>query len=316
MPRGRGGGDIRGGGVEELHQSRPGPRLFVDRVGSSVAQVSWVPLGGVGEEAASFEVELRRYPEKSGRDLHKEPRLESLGCFVVPGGTSARNQTLRRLRPLQWHRARCRAVGEGRSWVSEWSQEESFKTLSVEAARARGCRMTADGFFAPSERRVCAAVRGGVASSTPAARAAAEVDAPEGGAADGEGGSFGYPGRALLPSVEEIADLRAQVVNERLNEAFGPATESTVKEILDARHCKGGFSDYVRLGARYSRPPDTRDQRMQRMRLVLAAQEIYEPSYGSNPWFMGPLYYEDEAAGDEDLGRRIVEAAAAAVGGA
>lgn len=261
--------------------SRPGPRLFVDRVGSNAVEVSWEPLGGVGLEAQAFEVELRGLRCSSNADGNQESAfaLGSLGRFLVPGGGSARSHTVRRLRPLQRHRARVRALGPGQSWASNWSNEVTFMTLSIEAARVAGRRMTADGFFAPSEQNIC-----GVVQSTGTDDGIEAADLAD-----------------LLPTPEEVSQLRAQGLRDLLSSAFGPESEDVVKEMLDARSCRGGWQEFVRHGTRYSRPPADRQRRMQRMRLVIAAQELYKPEYAEgNVWHMGPFFYDEP-------GRSILE---------
>eukprot|EP00929_Paragymnodinium_shiwhaense_P049422 TRINITY_DN24929_c0_g1_i1.p1 TRINITY_DN24929_c0_g1~~TRINITY_DN24929_c0_g1_i1.p1 ORF type:complete len:524 (+),score=131.56 TRINITY_DN24929_c0_g1_i1:64-1635(+) len=355
---------------EDRTRQRPGPRLFVDRVNSNAAEVSWVPLGGTGEEAAAYELEVRRYRDRgpavarrvgssSGRRGGvEEPELESLGCFLAQGAAAARRSILRRLRPLTWHRVRCRALGSRRCWVSAWSEEVSFKTQSFEEAREAGRRLSANAFFAPSERKICAAVQGsrggggdgGVAAAiAAAARWAAEVgdtaaaealgaaeedleEPPADEEDDDEGGDPGWARfrsrprprstsrERLLPSRAEVASLRTEALTEQLNDAFGPpvASGTTVKDLLDARYAQGGWRDFVRSGSRCGLgPPEKRDERLQRMRLVIAAKELYEPGLADgNPWFMGPLHYGEET-GDaeiEGLSRRILEAAAAAAG--
>lgn len=258
-------------------RARPGPRLFVDAVASNAANVSWEPLGGVGEEAVAFEVEALHRPQ--GRSSGSRAELESLGCFLAPGDSAARRYVFRCLRPMHWHYVRVRALGPSRAWTSAWSNEVPLKTLSVEAARAAGRRMTPDGFFEPSERRICSAVQGG--------DVVAGADA------------------GLLPAAAEAAHLRTPLVHEELNEVFGALGYVAVKDLLDARYCKGGWSDFVKLGKSYSRPPAESEQRRRRMRLVIAARELYDPSYvEGNPWSMGPFYYEE-------TGRQIMEAAAA-----
>eukprot|EP00427_Karlodinium_veneficum_P027938 CAMPEP_0169205798 /NCGR_PEP_ID=MMETSP1016-20121227/12703_1 /TAXON_ID=342587 /ORGANISM="Karlodinium micrum, Strain CCMP2283" /LENGTH=131 /DNA_ID=CAMNT_0009282955 /DNA_START=127 /DNA_END=522 /DNA_ORIENTATION=- len=88
-----------------------------------------------------------------------------------------------------------------------------------------------------------------------------------------------------------------------------------VKNVLDARYCKGGWRDFVKHGARYSQPPSERGQRMQRMRLVVAAKENYQPSYSDeNPWSMGPFYYEELGRLTMEASRRIEQRIAAAGG--
>lgn len=247
---------------------RPGPRLFLDRFGSANAELSWVPLGGVGDDAEGYEVDVRGYVGGRGA-VDSEPNLESLGSTIAPGGASARSIMLRRLRPLRWHRVRVRAFGPERSWQSCWSNEASFKTLSEEAARAAGyTSTTSEHIFAPSERQI-----------------SSSVCAPDAGMSDSE----------LLPTADEIARHRADLFADDLRDAFGPARSRVVtKDLLDARSCKAGWQSFVRSGTRYSRPPSEREKRMQRMRLVLAAQELYNPTYAEgNEWAMGPFYYED-----------------------
>merc|ERR1719247_1002900 len=149
------------------------------------------------------------------------------------------NYTLRRLRPLRHHRVRVRAVGHERSWLSAWSNEVSFKTTSVEAARDSGNRISADGFFVPSERRLRKSVCG--------------------------------------DAREETFD---SAIDDILGSALGTMEEgAVVKDLLDARLCRGGSREFIRHGRRYSQPPSERQQRMQRMRLVVTAKELYQPHY-------------------------------------
>jgi len=159
-----------------------------------------------------------------------------------------------------------------------------MKTLSVEDARASGHVLTSDPFLVRSERQIRAAVRSeGISGSI----LAGEEDVA-----------------SLLPTAAEVRQMRARAISERLNDAFGPSSDKAVKDLLDARSCQTGWSSFVRLGAKYSRPPETREQRMQRMRLVIAAQELYDSEYAEgNPWSMGPFYYED-------IGLAAMEAAA------
>lgn len=123
--------------------------------------------------------------------------------------------------------------------------------------------MTADGFFARSEQRICKSVCGG----------------------NGE-------------------DTVEAALGDILSSSLGAEDEAVAaKGLLDARYCKGGWQDFVRHGARYSQPPSEREQRMQRMRLVISAKDLYKPDYSDgNPWSMGPFYYEE-------LGRLTMEAA-------
>lgn len=176
---------------------------------------------------------------------------------------------LRRLRPLEYYRVRVRALGPHRTWVSAWSVEVSLKTLSMAAARAANHEMTAERFFVPSERRIASVVMG---SDTVAGDAALDV----------------------LPTAEELSELRARDICDRLNSALGPLDRDAVKDLLDARLCAGGQKEFVKAGARYSQPSAEREQRMRRMRLAIAAQELYKPAYADgNPWCMGPFYYEE-----------------------
>jgi len=43
---------------------------------------------------------------------------------------------------------------------------------------------------------------------------------------------------------------------------------------LDARYCQRGWPDFVQHGARYSRPPQQREERLRRMRLAIAAEDV------------------------------------------
>lgn len=214
----------------------------------------------------AYEVEVRTRATSGN-----EPKLVCLGTRLVPGGAAARSYTVRRLRPSRYHHVRVRALGPARSWVSAWSNELSTMTLSEEAARAAGHRMTANGFFAPSERCIADVLRGDRLGRS-ADRVVGAVDEPP-----GEG---------------DMEGLR--VAAEGLHQAFGHLDVDR-KELLDARKCQGGLADYVRLGMRYSRPSSSRDRRIQRMRLALTAQDMYDATFADgNAWFMGPLYYDRE----------------------
>jgi len=257
---------------------RRGPRIFLDRTGSNAAEISWIVVGDLETVAAAFEVELfgHRSPSSHPRGGDGADSLlgEHLGRFLVPGGSAARSHTLRRLRPLRRHRARVRALGPRKEWMSAWSDDVSFMTLSVEAAQEAGHRMTADGFFARSEQRICRSVCGG-------------------------GG-----------------DSLEQALGDILGSALGAEGKaSAVKNLLDARSCKDGWQDFVRHGARYSQPPSERQQRMQRMRLVLSSKELYKPEYADgNAWSMGPFYYEEVGRLTMEAAQRVEERIAAAGG--
>lgn len=225
-------------------------------------------LGDLAAEASAFEVELLGVRSDRGCSRHSDDiQPEKLGRFVVPGGARPRNYTLRRLRPFRLHWVRVRALGPQRSWESAWSNEESFHTLSTEAARSAGHSMTADGFFVESERRICRSVCTG------------GIDA------------------AISEATFDSA------IGDILTSVLGPQDQgATVKDLLDARSCKGPWQDFVKHGARYSQPPAQRQQRMQRMRLVVTAKDLYKPQYAEeNQWSMGPFYHEE-------LGRLTMEA--------
>eukprot|EP00931_Biecheleriopsis_adriatica_P065409 TRINITY_DN39939_c0_g1_i1.p1 TRINITY_DN39939_c0_g1~~TRINITY_DN39939_c0_g1_i1.p1 ORF type:complete len:381 (-),score=68.29 TRINITY_DN39939_c0_g1_i1:27-1142(-) len=248
---------------------RPAPLLFSDRVGSNMAAVSWEPLGGVAPEAAFYEIELYRHrsvPSRASRQGHEEG-LERLGTFCAPGGPGARNFCLQRLEPLRWYRARVRAVGAGRSWVSSWSREVSFKTLSIKEARAAGLHVSADNFLVKSERCIHSA--------------AIEEQSPE-------------SSEDLLPTPEEVERMRLEHVLDLLGDTTNVSNYKGVKNMLDARYCKGGWQDFVKMGSRFGRPASQREERLDRMKLVLAAEELYGHDYPKqNAWSMGPFYYEE-----------------------
>lgn len=266
---------VSSGGFQSSEAFRRGPRIFLDRVGSNSAKVSWIVVGDLEADATAFEVELFGHRSQPGVEADEDLRGEQLGRFIVPGGSKARAYTLRRLRPLRQHRARVRALGPRKNLMSAWSDEVSFMTLSVEAARAAGHRMTADGFFAQSEHRICESVCGG----------------------NGED-----------PLEAALGDI--------LSSALGAEDKAgAVKGLLDARYCKGGWRDFVRHGARYSQPPSERERRMQRMRLVISAKDLYKPDYSDgNPWSMGPFYYEELGRLTMEAAQRVEERIAAAGG--
>lgn len=139
--------------ARELPAGQPGQaaafgvRLFSEHSTSNTVTVSWQLLGNPVHDVF-FEISLR-----SG--------AQNLGSFVAPGGRDARSFTARHLQPLRWHRVRCRAVQHSDQRVaSEWSNEVSLKTGSLEEAKAAGRPMTADRFFVESEQGICALVRG------------------------------------------------------------------------------------------------------------------------------------------------------------
>jgi len=255
---------------------RHGPRLFLEHAGSNAAEVSWVPLGGLAEEASAYEVELLGFRNAVKGQDYDTGEKEQLGRFIVPLGPEARSYTLKRLRPSRHHCAKVRALGPQRSWESAWSNEVFFMTTSIEAAKEAGSRMTSDGFFVPSERHICRSVCG--------------------------------HGRE---------DMLGTAIDDILGSALGAAEQgTTVKDLLDARSYQGGWPSFVRHGNRYSQPPSERQKRMQRMRLVVTAKELYKPEYADgNPWSMGPFYYEEVGRLTMEAEQRIQERIAAAGGG-
>merc|ERR1711920_218911 len=89
----------------------------------------------------------------------------------------------------------------------------------------------------------------------------------------------GHPTTGLLPSPAEIADLRLQHIGGLLNYALGATSGDGVKELLDARTCRGGSSEFARFGMRYSHLPEHKERRRLRLRLTIAAKELYGDSY-------------------------------------
>ena len=245
-------------GVPILQEDlQPAPRLFVDRVGSNVADISWEPLGGGQVRAAFFEIALFGYGTRSRRT--ESPQLQKLGTFAAPSG-NARSYRLVRLEPVRWHRAKVRAVGPDRSWVSEWSNEVSFRTVSLLDARDAGCHVASEAFLVKSERLIQKCVT-----------------------------DHNLEGPLPLPTRE---DLRVQQVRQLL----GPSTQlygHVTTKLLNARYSKGGWPDFVKHGARFSRPAALREERLKRMQLVIAAEELYGPAHPrANEWCQGPFYYE------------------------
>ncbi|CAE7368860.1 unnamed protein product [Symbiodinium natans] len=234
--------------------AQPALRLFVDRVGSNVAEVSWELLGG-RLSVAFFEVTLLGYQRARRRE--GDPQLQKLGTFAVSGGGSVRTYCFNRLEPLRWHRARVRAVGPHKSWVSEWSNEVSFRTLSLLDAKDAGLHVVSDGFLVKSERLLQKCVT--------------DQDVP-------------------LPTREE---LQVRQVRQLLGASTLQSCEAATTKLLNARYSKGGWPDFVRQGARFSRPAASREERMKRMQLAIAAEELFGPVYPrNNEWCQGPFYYE------------------------
>lgn len=227
---------------------RMGIRLFGEGATSNAVTVSWQVLGGPAPGNVFFEVNVRA-------------GVQSLGSFSVPGGDGACSFTVRRLQPLRWHRVRCRAVRQRpHEGASAWSNEVALKTVSLEDAVAAGRPVTADRFFAESERAINGLVRG------------------------------------LAPGDGEVG-----AVTRGTNAGMGALGDIAVKDLLDARSYRGGCREFARCGMRYSRQPESRDIRLRRMRIAVAAQELYPPEYAhGNAWSMGPFYHEAR-------GRKLLE---------
>jgi len=251
-----------------LLSSRPGPRLFAGRVGSHTVEVSWEPLGGVGLEAASYEAEVRRHRSLSSQ-LSSQRR----------GGVDQDLESL------------------GSFHVPGGPTVRSFTLRRLQPIRWHRIRVRALG----PERSWVSGWSSEVSVKTLSIEAAREA------------GLHVSADSFLVPSERRIC-AAANWLAEAGDESPARQAEAEVydgypvKSLLDARACQGGWPDFVRLGARYSRPPATRDVRLHRMKLVLAAQELYNPKYSEgNPWFLGPFYYEE--AGRKGLEAETAEAA-------
>jgi len=239
--------------------TRPAPRVFVEDIGSNTAELSWELLEESNE--GFFEVALFGYDRSSRlRDGHDGPSLAKLGNFRVEGGHLARRFRLQHLEELRWYRVKLRMLAPQRRWMSEWSNEVSFRTLSCGAARAAGRLVGSNNFLVKSERllRLC-------------------VDDSQ-----------------LEENATEIERLKVQFVRDLFGTAGSQSSEVATNNLLDARYCQRGWPDFVQHGARYSRPPQQREERLRRMRLAIAAEELYGSEYPlQNAWFQGPFYYEE-----------------------
>jgi hypothetical protein len=106
-------------------------------------------------------------------------------------------------------------------------------------------------------------------------------------------------GRPLVPERPRRTAGRA---SSTLNAEFGEiSVEEATRECLHARKCKN-WSDFVREGQHCGRDPKTRQKRLQRLRMVVAQAEQYDPAYArEGRWAMGPFYADER-------GRRVYEA--------
>eukprot|EP00405_Crypthecodinium_cohnii_P020576 CAMPEP_0206468244 /NCGR_PEP_ID=MMETSP0324_2-20121206/29499_1 /ASSEMBLY_ACC=CAM_ASM_000836 /TAXON_ID=2866 /ORGANISM="Crypthecodinium cohnii, Strain Seligo" /LENGTH=429 /DNA_ID=CAMNT_0053941635 /DNA_START=21 /DNA_END=1310 /DNA_ORIENTATION=- len=287
-------------------------RLFLERAGCQTARLSWEVLSGEAEaDAAKWEIELLTL-QRSTHNTGDEVGLRSLGCTLVPGGLSVREFVFRRLRPLTWHHARLRAVGPGRRWASVWSDELSFKTTSLEEAKAAGRQFDANSVLVPSELRLLAAVAARTAGSDASTQSAEEENDDDGDEdveeeeEDDDGEEMDLSPEAsgldtgssmLAPFSESEASIwSSRIMPQVLEAAVGGSldADTALVELLRARKYQDGCRSFVNGGMKYSQPSSTRDMRLRRAKLVLASKLLYDPNLTEgNPWFMGPFYYGD-----------------------
>lgn len=275
------GGSLRLAGVLLY----PRVRLFQERVGCNTADLSWDTFGEDPQRRyAGFELEVCQNRQPTGVGplqlfWDQSARPESRTTCLVPGGARARNFTLRRLRPLAWHDVRIRILGPSKDWVSEWSEQVSFKTFSEQSVRNAGFVFNSDSFLVPSERRILGAVKGRCR------RRPDHVDDVIVGV------PFDSMGGPPMTEAEE-AILRESAIRAGISSAVRDVGADVVKDVFDARACQHGAAAFSRMGMRYSTPPTTREKRVQRKRLSLAAKTLYNSGLvEGNAWFMGPFYY-------------------------
>ncbi|CAK9016019.1 Chromosome-associated kinesin KIF4B (Chromokinesin-B) [Durusdinium trenchii] len=235
--------------LEASTPTRAGPRAFVDQVGSNAALVSWEVLEHLTE--GFFEVVLLGYQERTERTSvtrsvprTSSPRVAKLGMFRVEGGHTARSYRLGKLQALRWYRVRVRSVGPRKGWISEWSNEVAFRTMSLSAARDSGLLVNSSNFLVKSERLL----RHCVDDST------------------------------ILEATAEERN-KIQVVRDILGASGAQTSASATSNLLGARYGQKGWPDFVKNGSRFSRPANQREQRMRRVRLAVAAIELYGPNY-------------------------------------
>lgn len=187
------------------------------------------------------------------------PRVAKLGMFRVEGGHTARSYRLGKLQALRWYRVRVRSVGPRKGWISEWSNEVAFRTMSLSAARDSGLLVNSSNFLVKSERLL----RHCVDDST------------------------------ILEATAEERN-KIQVVRDILGASGAQTSASATSNLLGARYGQKGWPDFVKNGSRFSRPANQREQRMRRVRLAVAAIELYGPNYPlQNAWCQGPFCYEE-----------------------
>jgi len=235
--------------LEATEATRFGPRVFVDRVGSNTADLSWEVLEEVTE--GFFEVALFGY---SGNGLTQ------LGNFRVEGGSAARSFRLVRLQALRWYRVRVRSLAPQRRWISAWSNEVPFRTVSLADAKASGRVVNSSNFLVKSEQllRLC-------------------VDDSQ-----------------IGPEIStEMERMKVEFVRDLLGTVGSQSSETATNNLLDARYCQRGWPDFVKHGLRYARPKEQREERLRRMRLAIAAEELYGAYPSQNAWCQGPFYYEE-----------------------
>ena len=88
--------------------------------------------------------------------------------------------------------------------------------------------------------------------------------------------------------------LKVQVVRDLLGPEQAQTSADATRNLLGARYCQKGWPDFVKQGSKYSRPVKDHEQRLKRIRLAVAAGELYGAKYPmQNAWCQGPFYYEE-----------------------
>lgn len=290
------------------------PVARVESTGRDFLEVSWYMPDEIGRHADVdfFEVEVRKYNFATcNADNGDVPALESLGITVV-SGTDRNSCTVRNLRPCCFYKVRVRAAFQGaQHHCSAWSADASARTEGrdgpVTAPRAATGRPptrhpAAVGPIEP--KRALVPTEQAVAERASASSRARRAQNRPGSAPATRARSAGYGGsasggRSLLPNQPRRASGRA---TSTMNAAFGEiSAEEATRECLNARNCKN-WNDFVRVGQHTGRDPATRDKRLQRLRMVIAQAEQFDPAYArEGKWAMGPFYADER-------GRRVYEA--------
>lgn len=288
------------------------PIVRVEDVGCDFLEAMWHLPGAIGHHADIdfFEVEVRKYSSTYNPDTGDLPQLESLGITVISGAD--RSCIVRDLRPCCLYKVRVRAVLPGaQHHGSGWSADATARTEGrdgpVAAPRAASGRVPTRHPAAVGpvpQKRCLVPTEHGVAERASASSSARRAQTRPGSApasraprSGGYGGGAGG-GRPLVPERPRRAAGRASAT---LNAAYGEiSTEEATRECLHARKCKN-WNDFVRLGQHCGRDPGTREKRLQRLRMVVAQAELYDPAYAREGKFaMGPFYTDEH-------GRRVYE---------